>query len=93
MVGLPMLCPRLPTIAAWEGRATMTLCASGGLPCDVGSPLSDGSGLGGRGPDDPLCLRRAAMRCAVSVVDSTLFRSVESTTVGDKVSEKIMKIK
>ena len=39
MVGFPMLCPRLPTIAAWEGRATMTLCASGGLPCDVGSPL------------------------------------------------------
>ena len=47
---LPMLCPRLPTIAAWEGGATMTLCASGGLPCDVGSPISDGSSLGRRGP-------------------------------------------
>ena len=65
MVGFPMFCPRLPTIAAWEGRAAMTLCASGGLPCDVGSPLSDGSGLGGRGPDNPLRLGLAAMRCWV----------------------------
>ena len=40
----------------WRGGS-----GSGG-PSDVGSPLSDGSGLGGRGPDDPLCLGRAAMR-------------------------------
>ena len=40
----------------------MTLCASGGLPCDVWSLLSDGSGLVGRGPDDPLRLGWAAVR-------------------------------
>ena len=31
-------------------------------PSDVGSPLSDGSGLGGRGADDPLRRGRAAVR-------------------------------
>ena len=34
--GLPMLGPRFPTAAAWEGGARMTLCASGGLPCGQG---------------------------------------------------------
>ena len=28
--GLPMLGPRFPTAAAWEGGARMTLCAAGG---------------------------------------------------------------
>ena len=47
-----------------EPTSVMRGSGSGGNS-DVVSPLTDDSGLGGRGPDDPLHLGRAAMRCWV----------------------------